>query len=329
MPTILDIARLSGVSKSTVSRVLNSHPHVSAESVQKVNKAIRTLSYVRNSQAVNLRLQTTSTIGIIIPMLDHPYFSQVTGILSISCHEAGYKTAVYQTFFNREEEAEVYERLLHKEMDAVVVTYSTLTEQEILDIAGDRIVVVCNEQFNGDVYDVISVNEEKALFAAASYLLEQGRRNLVLCGDDFAYPLQQKRWKGFKRAHRNYGMPCTVSNRFKGMITIRDGIQLGEKLFQAGGKIDGILAGSDFVAAGLLRSAAAAGKSIPRDVSIIGFDNHQICSATTPPLSSISYSFEEMANTVMTCLSKRLRGEHASPAFYELEAELVIRGTTD
>ncbi|MHC8520643.1 LacI family DNA-binding transcriptional regulator [Rossellomorea sp. H39__3] len=101
MPTILDIARVSGVSKSTVSRVLNHHPHVSEDSRRKVEEAIKELSYVRNLRGVQLRLQRNHTIGIVVPLLDHPYFSRLAGILTKTCRDAGYKMVIHQTFFPR------------------------------------------------------------------------------------------------------------------------------------------------------------------------------------------------------------------------------------
>ncbi|KPB03425.1 LacI family DNA-binding transcriptional regulator [Bacillus sp. CHD6a] len=327
MPTILDIARVSGVSKSTVSRVLNNHPHVSAESRQKVEQAIQSLSYVRNNQAVHLRLQTTETIGILVPVLDHPYFSQLVSILSKACHNQGYRTVVYQTFYSEQTEREVYEGLLHKEMDALVITYSSLTECEIKEKVGSSAVVICNEKLEGTLFDVISVDEEEALFVATSHLLGQGRRKLVFCCDHQTSPLQQKRWEGFKRAHEAYHLPSTKSQLYDQIISIENGIQLGDKLFQHKGRVDGILAGSDFVAAGLLRSATINGISIPRDASIIGFDNHPICLTTTPPLSSIAYSFDELVTGVMDCLVLRLQGEALSPATIQIKPKLVIRGT--
>jgi LacI family transcriptional regulator, repressor for deo operon, udp, cdd, tsx, nupC, and nupG len=328
MPTILDIARLSGVSKSTVSRVLNHHPHVSPESQQKVREAIKALSYVPNSQAVHLRLQTTKMIGIVVPVLDHPFFSQLVSMLTKACRTNGYKVVVHQTFFSKEEELAIYEELIRKEMDALILTYSTLSETELKENVRNGIVVVCNEQLNGEYFDVVGMNEGEAICQATIHLLESGLRNLVFCCDDPAYPLQQKRWSGFKRAHEYYGLSCHQSQRYEGILTIQDGIRLGEELFHNSGSIEGIIAGSDFVAAGLLSSAKTYGINVPDDVKIIGFDNHPICLTTTPPLTSLSYPFDQMTHDVMACLTKRLRGDITSPANILYKAELVVRGTS-
>ena len=115
MPTIIDISRVSGLSKSTVSRVLNDHLHVSVESRQKVQKAITELGYVRNTQGVQLRLQASNHIGVLVPDVEHPYFSQLVSALSRSLGSMGYQLVIYQTELSREYERDVYARLLRRE----------------------------------------------------------------------------------------------------------------------------------------------------------------------------------------------------------------------
>jgi LacI family transcriptional regulator, repressor for deo operon, udp, cdd, tsx, nupC, and nupG len=308
LTTIYDIARLSGVSKSTVSRVLNKHPYVSEEAKEKVTKAIEELNYTPNSRAVQFRLQMTNTIGIIVPTLDHPYFSRLVSSLSHECMIKGYKPVVYQTFFQEEREEEVYKRLINKELDAVIITTSLFSESRIHKLTTLHTVVACNEDYEGTYFDVFSLDEEGITYEATSALLNKGLTNLVFCADILDNALQQSRLKGFIRAHEQHNIVYKKKYIYDNISTIEDGKCLGNTLFCTSLTCDGILAGSDFVAAGLLKSAHKHHVRIPDDVSIIGFDNHPISTVTNPELSTICNNIQEMIIDVVDCLLRRLGG---------------------
>ncbi|WP_077319218.1 LacI family DNA-binding transcriptional regulator [Virgibacillus proomii] len=328
MPTILDIAKRSGVSKSTVSRVLNNHPHVSEASKKKVMEAIQELSYVRNARAVKLRTQKSRMIGIVVPTIDATYFSQLVSAFIQCFRKYNYGIIIHETLFKRENELEMYDKLLHKELDALIITNSLYTEKEIKHKIDDHIVIVCNEQFSGTALDVFGLNEEDAIFEATEFLLDKGCQHIYFCADSMLTPLQQSRWSGFKKAHEHRGLSCPTENRFDGIRTIEDGIVLGNKLFQEGLEVDGIIAGSDFVAAGILHAARLHKIIIPDDLRIIGFDNHPICKTTYPELTSIQNNIEEMVADAVACLTNRMNGESFPPRKKSYRGRMIERHTT-
>ncbi|MBS5911470.1 LacI family DNA-binding transcriptional regulator [Paenibacillus macerans] len=327
MPTIHDISRRSGVSKSTVSRVLNDHPHVSKESRDKVLRAVRELAYVRNAHGVQLRLQSNRMIGVIVPDLNRPYFSELVSALGKSFSEHGLKVVVHQTYFSRELEWEVYGKLVRQEMDAVIITHSLFTEQEVRELAGSSVALVCNEPFPGKWLDVFALDEADAIYQAAAHLLAKGRRNLIFCMDHRT-PLQDKRWEGFKSAHRHFGLPCTEAQRFGGIHQVQDGFALGLELFASEQKPDGIVAGSDEAAAGFLRAAKTCGVIVPEETAVIGFDDHPICLVTTPELTTVQNRIADMVRDVTDCLNRRLRGEAFAPMLRSYKAVLIERGSS-
>lgn len=327
MATILDIARLSGVSKSTVSRVINNHPHVSEDSRTKVMEAIEKLSFVRNARGVNLRTQTTKTIGVTIPVLDHPYFSPLVGMIAAKCRKAGYKIVIFQTFYSIDEENKIYEKLTENELDAVIITHTLLGEKKIKQRVRDKIVLICNEPLQTRHLDVFSLDERDAVYSSTQYLLKEGRNQLLFCADEEKTPLQRQRWEGFKQAHLDLNKSCTIQQKLSGYSTIEEGILLGDEIFSGHCNHDGILAGSDFLAAGLLSSAKKHGVSVPKELSIIGFDNHPICLTTFPALSSIQNQTELMVKDLMYCLLDRLEGKKFPTVRKVYKGNLVIRGT--
>ncbi|MDQ0230651.1 LacI family DNA-binding transcriptional regulator [Metabacillus malikii] len=327
MATILDIARLSGVSKSTVSRVINNHPHVSEDSRTKVMEAIEKLSFVRNARGVHLRTQSTKTIGVTIPDLDHPYFSPLVGMIASKCRNVGYKIVVFQTFYSIEEEYEIYEKLTENELDALIITHTLLSEQEIKQRVRNNVVLICNEPLQTRHLDVFSLDERDAVYSSTQYLLKEGRNHLLMCMDEEITPLQQQRWEGFKQAHLDLNKICTIQQKVSGYATIEEGLLLGDEIFSGQCNYDGILAGSDFLAAGLLSSAKKHGVSVPKELSIIGFDNHSICLTTFPALSSIKNQTELMVKDLVSCLLDRLDGKEFATVRKVYKGALVIRGT--
>ncbi|KKO53358.1 LacI family DNA-binding transcriptional regulator [Paenibacillus sp. DMB20] len=329
MPTIYDIARLSGVSKSTVSRVLNHHPYVSEEKRQKVLKAVEELQFTQNARAVQFRLQQSNQVGIIVPTLDHPYFSQLVSALSLECNNHGLKTAVYQTFGNGKLEEEVYAHLRNKELDAVILASSIFSDREIAAYADEYPVVACNEDFPGDRFDVFCMDEEAAVFEATDFLLKSGKTGLIFCSDHLDHPSQRSRLRGFMRAHESRGLPCDGNYIFDGISSIEDGIGLGSKLFHSPDHPDGAIAGSDFVAAGLVKSASANNIKMPDEFAVFGFDNHPVSLVTEPQLSTISNSIEEMSRDLVRRLKNRIKGDRTEPFQKKVyKGKLIKRGST-
>ncbi|WP_256704284.1 LacI family DNA-binding transcriptional regulator [Paenibacillus sp. FSL R5-0766] len=327
LPTIIDISRVSGLSKSTVSRVLNDHPHVSIESRQKVKEAIKELGYVRNTHGVQFRLQASNHIGVLVPDVEHPYFSQLVSALGRSLGSVGYRLVIYQTELSREYERDVYARLLHREMDAVIIAHSHFSEREIKEWLGSGIGIICNEAMDGEFLDVFRMDEEDAVFQATSYLLLKGRRHLFFCMD-YLTPLQEKRWNGFQRAHQQFGLPCAKSQCYAGLVTMEDGYALGEQLFISAPLPDGMITGSDFVATGLLRAAKQRGISVPQEMSVIGFDNHPVGLMTNPELTTLTNCIPEMVRDVTECLTRRLKGMQSAPIVKTYKTSLIIREST-
>lgn len=328
MVNIYDIARLSGVSKSTVSRVIANQPYVSEEKRNKVNKVIEELNYKPNSLARQFRKKQTNCIGILVPDLDHPYFSQLVGMLSLRCHEKGFKPVVYQTFFNRELEKEVYAKLQNREMDGLILTSTLLTEEELSTYVENHFVAACNEDFEGKYFSVFCLNEEKAIFDATMYLLNKGVTTLGFCSDNLHTPSQQARLRGFISAHEQKGINYNESLVFKQIATIEDGIQLGQSLFEGPVRIEGIITGSDFVAAGMLKSSAEKHIRVPTNFSIIGFDDHPISLVSTPPLTTICNQMQEMGNDLIDCITKMIKDQQAIYTKKVYEGKLILRQST-
>ncbi|WP_062050359.1 LacI family DNA-binding transcriptional regulator [Bacillus sp. JCM 19034] len=328
MVNIYDIARISGVSKSTVSRVVSNHPHVSTETREKVLKVMKEYDYVPNSLARQFRQKHTKCIAIIIPNIDHPYFCQLVRYISAACHNKGFKTVVHQTFLNKNTEKSVYAQLQRNEYDAIILASSLLPEVEIASYTKNKIIVACNEVFSGEFFDVFCINEEEIIMKATTFLLNKGLTRLAFCADNITSPLQQARLNGFILAHNKKGVNYNKEFIFNKVSSIEDGIILGDKLFKFHTEIDGIISGSDFVAAGLISSATRNNIEVPNQLSIIGFDNHPISLVTNPQISTISYKIQEMSIDLVNHIINKIDGEGKEPIKKVYCGEFINRSSS-
>lgn len=328
MHTIHDIARVSGVSKSTVSRVLTNHPYVSEEKKAKVNEAIKMLNYKPNVLARQFRKKRTQCIGIVVPNINHPYFSQLVGILSTKCYEKGFKPVIYQTFTKTEIEIDILDKLQNKEIDGLILTTASLSEEEISTYIENALIVACNENFSGDLFSVFCLDEERAVFEATRYLFKKGLTKIGFCSDNIQMPSQKARLEGYIRAHQHEVVNYSKDLIFDRIITIEDGIQLGKEVLKEKNKLQGIITGSDFVAAGILKAASLMDVSVPNELSIFGFDNHPITLVSTPPLSTIANALEIMSEELINHLVRAIEEGGVENIKRVYAGELIFREST-
>lgn len=332
MYTIRDVANKSGVSKSTVSRVLNNHPYVSSEKKKRVEEAIKQLEFKPNQIARHFRTKRTDSIGIIVSFLAHPYFAELAGVLSEECRIHGYKPVLFQTFGDRTQEMDVFEKWKSKELDALIVTSTTLNQAELDELSDNGVLTICNEAYTNNKIDIFCLNEKQAAFEGVKHLLNKGRRKVAFCSDDLASPSQKARLSGFKQAHLQKGLTWDDALILDNISSVTDGYSLGKYYFDFSTSraktIDAVFAGSDFVASGFLKAAHHYGVKVPFDLSIVGFDNHPISEVTSPPITTIMNKTKDMAHDVIEALDMRLLGQERPFMFKQYTGILIVKGTT-
>ncbi|USK36245.1 substrate-binding domain-containing protein [Bacillus sp. F19] len=234
---------------------------------------------------------------------------------------------VFETSYSLSEECEIYNQLTRNELDAIIITHTLLEEDELKERVRDKVAVVCNEPLKTKKFDVFSLDEDEAVYSATRYLLKKGLSHLLFCADDERTQLQKQRWEGFVRAHRDLNITITKDQKISGYSSIEDGILLGDEIFSEQSRYDGIISGSDFLAAGIVTSAIKHNVLLNENLFIIGFDNHPICLTTSPALSSIENQTDKMVKDVVACLLDRLAGHEFSTIRKVYKGELIIRGS--
>ncbi|MCH3915971.1 MAG: LacI family transcriptional regulator [Spirochaetia bacterium] len=325
MATIKDIAEKSGLAIGTVSRIMNNRGYISDKSRKKVNEAIKELDYQPNEMARGLLRKRSNLVGIIVPILQHPYFSKLVSLLQEQAHQEGYQTLVMISNEFADIEEEQIQQCRKNRVAAIIlcsggVSLSRITSNDIPVISiertldGSTVSIVCDNYAGGAM--------------AAHHLIERECRELMILNGDGNVPMPaDDRTKGFMDVATQEGISCHnirlgVSQFYSGAYqqTIREALV-------AYPTTDGIFTSGDLPALQTIDTARLMGRNIPEDLKVIGFDDTAICDWITPTITTIQQPLKEMATNTFYCLRCVTEG-NVAPKYIKLPVKLIQRGST-
>jgi DNA-binding LacI/PurR family transcriptional regulator len=330
IPTLEVVARAAGVSRATVSRVVNGSPTVRIESRQSVERAIAQLGYVPNRAARTLVTRRNDSIGVVIAepsgrIFGDPYFAEV--LRGISAGLAARNVALVLVMSQSPEEERQAERYLTGGHVDGVILFSLHGDDPLpqhLKSHGIP-VVVGGEPPHGARVSYVDNDNHGGAIAAVNHLIEQGRTRIATITGPLDMPAAITRRLGFLEAIRAAGRTPDADLEESGGFTREGGQRAMEVLLQRCPDIDAVFAASDLMAAGALSALYAAGRRVPEDVAVVGFDDSIIALSTQPALSSVHQSMEvtglELANVLLQTIDAR----EQVVRHVVLETELIVR----
>ncbi|MFB6872552.1 LacI family DNA-binding transcriptional regulator [Streptomyces sp. NPDC056323] len=317
--TIADVARVAGVSKTTVSRVVNAKGEVDGSTAARVREVIAQLGYVPSSGAVGLARGSSRTVGMLVPSLTWPWMGEVLqgvvdtveaadyGLLLFTCNRG----AESVRRFTGQVSARAFDGLL------VVEPENTLDHLTALHRGGLPIVLIDDRGHHPEFPSVVTTNREGGA-SAARHLLAAGRtRPLVVTGPRH-FGCVRDRLDGFRAV-----LPTDLVAH--GDFTERSGRLAVEQLLSSGATFDSVFAHNDISAAGALRALRAAGRTVPDDIAVVGFDDIPMAEHTEPPLTTVRQPTRRMGETAARLLLSHLGGTPVPDAPVVLPTELVVR----
>jgi len=323
------VARLAGVSLSTVSRALADNPAISEETRRRVREIADRIHYRVDSSASTLRTGLTRTIAVIIPLehaskqrLSDPFFLEILGSLADELTARGYSMLLSKT--TRDPRDWISGIVRSRRVDAVIVIGQSLHHEHLNELADlDFNMVVWGAQLPDQRYATVGSDNHHAGYTGTLHLLEQGCRRLVFLGDS-AVPEVRARRDGFLQALREAG----ISNHLE--VAVRFGsdsaYEAVSSLLNAHAEFDGIFACSDVIAMSTMRALTERGRRVPADVAIVGFDDVPLAAYTTPPLTTIR---QDWAAGARILVERALQPKSArTAAATVLPTELVIRASS-
>ncbi|MBS8264321.1 LacI family DNA-binding transcriptional regulator [Mesobacillus boroniphilus] len=275
MANIREIARLAGVSVSTVSRVLNNHPYVTPDKREAVLKTIRELDYSPNINAVHLSRGKTNMVGVVLPTINHPYFSELLEGIAEEAMKHNIQLVLFQTGYHQEKEFEALEQLRGHLIDGVIFASRAIPFDSILKYKDAGPIVLC-EDSDQDEFPAISIKHVAAFNLGLDYLMSKGHERIAICLGRLEGTNSQKRQKAYEEKMKMIGQNVHGDWILGKCLMIQDGKSVVDRFLQMKEKPTAFLVGNDQVAAGIITETIKQGLAVPENVAVLSFDNHPI-----------------------------------------------------
>lgn len=335
--TISDVAKLAGVSITTVSRVINDNYPVSERTKKKVNTAIEELGFRPNLLARSLIQDKTQTIGVITPSIENLFFSEVIKGIDSYVGDKDYRSFLCSTEGNPDKEKEMIDSLINRSVDGIIVIdprtkniksgyYEGVSKRiPLVLINGYNEGIVCNFVLNDDVTGTLT---------ALRHLKEQGRERigLLLGRKSYSYDIKENVYKDFLEQNsidfrEDYILRIQAGNSLEAAEQAKRMVR--EHFAEHEAPIDGLLCGNDFMAVGALNGAREFGKKIPEELSIIGFDNSLVSQISYPPLTTVDHHMDELGTMAAKRMVNLINVKDFKDHIQKLSVgtNLLVRGT--
>lgn len=325
MATLKDVAKETGLTVSTVSRVLNNRGYISDETRQKVYDAMKKLNYRPNEVARSLSKQTTNTIGVIVPHIRHPYFAELISNLENQAYINKHKILLFNSQEKNEKEWEYLEMCSSNRVAGIILCSGTVGVEEF---TGLNVPMITIERYLENGTAAVECDNLQGGRLAAKHLIERGCKHLVhISGVHGTAMPADERAAGFADVCEQNGVDYKVADTEAYQYDNLEYHEVLENVLRDNPDTDGIFTSSDLIAAQLLQVCAKLGISVPDKLKIVGFDDVNIASFTTPPITTIHQPIKEMAKMAVELLISAGEG-NIVPSRTTLPVTLVTRGTT-
>ncbi len=328
--TLDDVAKKAGVSRATVSRVVNDHPHVSSHIRKKVLQVIEELEYNPHIAARSLASQRTRNIGLVFPNSIHnvftdPYFPRLTEGIAHACNENDYTLSLF-IFHTMELEKKLIPRIIRGGLvDGIIVQTTRIEDDILLKIADGGVpFVVAGKPMNLPNASYIDVDNFQGAYNVVAHLIRGGIKHIGTITGPQNSASGRDRLAGYKRALEERNIPVEEKYIFEGDYT-EDAGYYGTKQILENGNLDGIFAASDTMAIGVLRALREKSITVPDQMAVVGFDDLPPSRLATPPLTTVRQPIRRFGIQAMEILLDIIKNGQEPPRQVVLETELVIR----
>lgn len=333
---IYDISKKSGVSIATVSRVLNNSPHVSQKTREKVLAVMETCGYVPNAFARGLGLNSMKTIGLLCPDPADPYLSQALTYLEQDFRQRGYTCLLSCTGRDLASRQKMTEEMKSRHVDGMVLMGSTFIEDRDCDnayirsVAQTMPVVLLNGSYPCENVYCVVCDDQRATMEAAQYLLDTGCKRILYLYHSHNYS-GRKKLTGYRDGLESRGVSVDKSliqffpEDKMSVVQVRDYLLA---LQENGLSFDAVLSSEDILSVGAAKYARMVGRSIPQELSVIGYNNSILCLCSEPELTSVDNKLKAICDQCVSTMLDVLDHQRDLPQKTVFTAELIRRGST-
>ncbi len=325
--TLLDVARLAGVSAATVSRILNGTARVTEDKRLAVETAIERLQFRPNFAAQSLRSGSTRTIGVLTQELESPYFTRGARGIEDGLIGSHYAPIVVPGHWNPAEELDRARLLIARRVDAMVILGGNLQDEQVTELARKLPIAITGRDLHATNVFSFHCDQVEGACRATRHLIELGHRRIAHIGGPVQYPDGVDRREGYMRAHSDAGLPMDPRLMVVGTYMETGGAEAMNQLLDSGHPFTAVFCANDQTLWGARQALHERGLRVPEDVSLVGFDDLPPSAYMTPALTTIHQPIYEMGRAAAHALLAALGAAHpvTSPV---PDLRLIVRGTT-
>ena len=324
MATLKDVARESGLTVGTVSRVLNNRGYISEKTRQKVYEVMEELNYQPNEMARSISKRKSNTIGVIVPHIVHPYFAKMISNLELAAYEHKYKILLFNSKGKEEKEEEYIEMCRSNRVAGVVLCSGNIGTEKFKNL--DCPLITFERFIDGGTAGILCDNYQGGVLAAQR-LVDGGCRHILHIGgvNEVRMPADDRK-TACEKVCRENGVEFWDVDPGQCFYNDMNYYQVIREALKEHPNTDGIFAGSDVIAAQAIQICHENGISVPEQMKIVGFDDVNIASLTIPGITTIRQPVKEMAEAIIKTLESASKGKMV-PAQTVFPVTLVVRGS--
>ncbi len=328
---IIQVAKLAGVSPATVSRVANGHPTVARNLARKVWQAIEELGYTPNPQARALVSGRSRTLGLLVSEIVNPFFPELMQCFEDVAAEHDFEVMVGSSNYSLERARGFVRRLVQRKVEGVAIM-TFRAESHLLDelIAEDIPLVTIDVSANAARSLILEVDYAQGINEAVQHLALLGHRRISFASGPMPHLTNVRRRDAFLHSMKKIGIPAQNAPVFIGDHTFEGGTQAAMHFLNMNPRPTALICSNDIMAVGVLRVMAERNMRVPRDMSVVGFDDIHLVEFVNPPLTTVRMSRLELARAAYKGLEQLWTGDGSgSHGPIRIGTNLVIRQSTD
>ncbi|MBO1513432.1 LacI family DNA-binding transcriptional regulator [Metabacillus bambusae] len=325
-PTIYDVAKEAGVAISTVSKVLNNTGSIGAKTRKKVEETMQKLNYQPSVAAsVKKRIQT---IGLLIPNIADPFMAEIARTIEDHGRKFGFSLMICSTDNDLDKEIEYVSILKQKYIDGIIIATGLKNTVALKELISSEIpVALLAREVPSLAVNTVVVNDFLGAFEATSYLIKLGHQKIAIVTEDIYFPVTKSRLDGYKQALEQAGKNYNENLVSINNTSFTDALDSTVKLLNLPEPPTAIFASTEPLAIGAMQGARESGFDIPKDISIVGFDNSILAEMCYPQLTTVSQPIQEMGKKIIELLVEEIKDPKKLKQRIVMSPELVIRGT--
>jgi DNA-binding LacI/PurR family transcriptional regulator len=326
---IKEVAKLAKVSTATVSRTINGSDKVSARTAERVQKAIKELNFYPNTHARTLVSGRSRMLGLIISDITNPFFPELVKHFEDQAVQKGLEVIIANTDYKPKRMVECIRRMVERKVDGAAIMTSEADPAMVADLTRRNIPTVFMDTGKNTEHSAnIIIDYSQGIQEALQHLFSLNHRRIAFISGPLNLPSARRRLDAFVAGMMARGIEVPAEFLEKGDHRMEGGIAAMRNLLRLPERPTAVITSNDLTAIGALGVIHDSGLDVPRDISLIGYDDISFARLTQPPLTTIILSRSQLAFTAFAALEKLIRKDKLDPADYSMTTHLILREST-